>query len=718
MWIKNEKGQMAVFVALFFQVLFVFFAMIINMGLVIHDKINLQNAVDIAAYYGAAKQAEVLNQIAHINYQMRQNYKLLVWRFRVLGTINNDDHPYGKNVSIPAENLVKRDKRYLPSPPPPSRANMVTEPAICIGGDYWYEYKNINHGAEGWCKKSEFDTPPIPQVDGMSGVVPGGSEMVRMANLLREELKIECLETSLFNWIWAARILTHFRLDGYMRKIKIRKLAENLSAVGKEFEDLRGDSVKTGVINTVKYNLTDSNRKNVHVEYFNSMAIGEGKCQLKEWLPEIKIMPAISYLKLKPKGGGSCKAITTVYNRGKQSLPEWSNFRPEFQNFRNKKGIEFFEENWKTEGNGLFHSSVGFEKNPWCQVYTGVAAVTRVTKPFSPGGAITLKARGFAKPFGGRIGPWYGRTWPKGADQSQASNQNEMVDGLLPERKVDDNNNNNMNLDDRHNLANYSRYPGDTLGLKSSQALAALHKEARKLLKPNGGDALMTWANYDHLGSLRRLEITGDGLARPAKVSSGKVVGAPQRKFELAAIAPDVFDALYYSIEPRYYNNYFGSSTGFGKLFPEEERIYDFGSYKDNPELELKPSRLRSYSIMDQVKNATGPDGLYHPSVRYIIRNWHHLLTSWHQKAAVDYKISELFGNCKDGDTDDIEEKKSRYPTTGNCVAGGRTGYSVKNVSMDFLCSSDHNLSGGDAPSGSQIENYPQGSDLLSCPPP
>ena len=59
--LNNEKGQMAIFAALMFQVLFVFFAMAINVSLIVHDKINLQNSADLAAYYGAAKQAEILN---------------------------------------------------------------------------------------------------------------------------------------------------------------------------------------------------------------------------------------------------------------------------------------------------------------------------------------------------------------------------------------------------------------------------------------------------------------------------------------------------------------------------------------------------------------------------------------------------------------------------------------------------------------------------------
>ena len=54
----------------------------------------------MAAYYGAKQQAEVLNAMAHINYQMRQNWKLLAWRYRVLGTLVQDagqhnSHPPG-----------------------------------------------------------------------------------------------------------------------------------------------------------------------------------------------------------------------------------------------------------------------------------------------------------------------------------------------------------------------------------------------------------------------------------------------------------------------------------------------------------------------------------------------------------------------------------------------------------------------------------------------
>ena len=81
---RTATGQMAIFAILIFQSLFFLFAMSLNVALVVHDKINLQNSADLAAYYGAMKQAEMMNAIAHINYQIRQSWKLLAWRYRVL----------------------------------------------------------------------------------------------------------------------------------------------------------------------------------------------------------------------------------------------------------------------------------------------------------------------------------------------------------------------------------------------------------------------------------------------------------------------------------------------------------------------------------------------------------------------------------------------------------------------------------------------------------
>jgi Flp pilus assembly protein TadG len=156
---KNQKGQVAIFVALIFQVIFVFFALLINVGLLVHHKINLQQSTDLAAYYGAMKQAEILNTIAHVNFQVKQTFKLLTWRYRVLGTFG---FRKGKNATspdeqnYPYENVTANPANYFqyngsmgspatngpnsmrcPFPPPPSAPTdflgIQDIPFFCVG---------------------------------------------------------------------------------------------------------------------------------------------------------------------------------------------------------------------------------------------------------------------------------------------------------------------------------------------------------------------------------------------------------------------------------------------------------------------------------------------------------------------------------------------------------------------------------------------------------
>ncbi|MGZ3804946.1 MAG: TadE/TadG family type IV pilus assembly protein, partial [Pseudobdellovibrionaceae bacterium] len=128
--ILNRKGQVAIFIALIFQVLFLFFAMIINVGLLVHHKINLQNSVDLAAYYGAMKQAEMLNAVGHVNYQIRQSWKLLSWRYRQLGTAGDYGvHPYDKVL----RQIRPDDIEGLPQPSAMStEKDYYDAPAFCI----------------------------------------------------------------------------------------------------------------------------------------------------------------------------------------------------------------------------------------------------------------------------------------------------------------------------------------------------------------------------------------------------------------------------------------------------------------------------------------------------------------------------------------------------------------------------------------------------------
>ncbi len=86
--LHNAKGQMTIFFATSVLVLITFIAFIINIGIFVKAKINLQNAVDAAAYAGASVQARQLSNIAYLNWEMRNNYKEWMFKTYVLGNLS------------------------------------------------------------------------------------------------------------------------------------------------------------------------------------------------------------------------------------------------------------------------------------------------------------------------------------------------------------------------------------------------------------------------------------------------------------------------------------------------------------------------------------------------------------------------------------------------------------------------------------------------------
>ena len=108
---------------------------------------------------------------------------------------------------------------------------------------------------------------------------------------------------------------------------------------------------------------------------------------------------------------------------------------------------------------------------------------------------------------------------------------------------------------------------------------------------------------------------------------------------------------------------------------------------------------------------ATG--SVYHrPEAFYFVRDLHHLLTSWVQQDSVlEYTTDPNethFGSCVDAQSYHDDVVSGKYPPImGGCVAGGRTGYSVKIVSEDFLRNPDLEL-GGKGQTGA-ILNQPPG---------
>jgi hypothetical protein len=70
-----------------------FLAFVVNTGMIVNAKINLQNAADLAAYAGAAVQARQLNDIGYLNYEMRRTLKKFLFRHYVVGNVTQPTFP-------------------------------------------------------------------------------------------------------------------------------------------------------------------------------------------------------------------------------------------------------------------------------------------------------------------------------------------------------------------------------------------------------------------------------------------------------------------------------------------------------------------------------------------------------------------------------------------------------------------------------------------------
>jgi hypothetical protein len=97
--ILNCKGQMSIFFATTVLALITFIAFIVNIGVFVKSKINLQNAVDAAAWSGAAVQARQLTNIAYMNWEMRNTYKEWMFKYYVLGNLSLDVIASGPGAS-------------------------------------------------------------------------------------------------------------------------------------------------------------------------------------------------------------------------------------------------------------------------------------------------------------------------------------------------------------------------------------------------------------------------------------------------------------------------------------------------------------------------------------------------------------------------------------------------------------------------------------------
>jgi len=624
---RRQSGQITVFIALLFQVLFVFFAMLINVGMTVHDKINLQNSIDMSVYYGAKKQAEILNAIAHINYQIHQDWKLLAWRLRALGDSARTGHPGITTTS--RFSIGQPDTLW-------GESNRAT---ICMTSKTNWSY-NSSSGGENICGPGQnVKIPEITDLD-IPAFFPWDFAVKDLIKDIKQQVATTCTGMGEFNFSVALAFMSAYRYQVGIRQNMIEKLADNLQ----NFTDLEGNSIEEGMLKTVRANLTRANLESLretpdNFKIFNSMQ----DLTINDWLPNTKIWPLIYYTDL----FGTLKTSCTGKAKLLQEKP--NNMSGNQNAFIQKYGGIIYEPKGQNEA---YHSTRGREKNPWLMVYTGAKISTKPRKPFFPfGDPVELKARGFAKPFGGRVGPWTKQYWTRQKGWAQTG---EDVDTLKPARFEDP----KTYQMSQANIPNFSRFPGDTIGLKSGPTLSIMKTD----LVAAGRDVNL----YAHLPE--------QAATNPLAWREGQQ-NIPLRNFELAAVAPNLFDITYYSIQPEFHAVY---GEKLAKIVNTPEEIpMDLGSMPDEP-----------FSVKQQIATITeANDFKGFKAAFFKISDWMHVLTNWAPNATMDYSFpAQRFGNCQLEATSQV--------TDSSCVAGGRSGYSVKIVSRAYLNSPEHAVGG------------------------
>lgn len=689
--LKNQKGQVAIFVALIFQVLFVFFAMIVNVGLLVHHKINLQNSVDLAAYYGAMKQAEMLNAIAHVNYQIRQSFKLLTFRYQQFGSAGTahspgGQHPYRPGVTgvgSPGQILRDDDNKVL-----------SFQPAFCLP---YTPVDIVNQQTESYCKEIKELKVPLPGVPVLGPNLDPTKfqeSIIQLAQTITIESQKFCRYAMATNWIQLAKFIAAYKEDIRNRKKLLLGLANELSKP--DPRDIQGDPIRQGIYRTLIKNLSYPNRdglvknygdfgvgtasKETEFKFINSFSLDECRGNPTEisppdWLSEVLVFPLYAMF------DGICndsKNITFKESYFNTSpVPQLSpNIPPTMAQFAHTLAQKASDAGSLDPNYLLYRTSLGFEKNPWCVGYVGVSATTTPLIPFSPQGAVTLKATAYAKPFGGRIGPWYGTTW---SHQDSKSDSGKLTDAVLPirvEPQIDMGTFNPQELIAKHRVfVNHSRYLGDTFGVLSELTIAHF---ARAIHERMGSQIRLQWFNHITEEEFDDKNSMGDILAWDKTVNKPP----PMRDLEIAAIAPDHFDTSTYSIDPDFYNNYLTKiQKGYGSEFDFSLRG-DLGSRMQGSDQEKRFSvRNQIESLTDSTKQMVDAQS----KLTYYLNKFSQLLTSWQQSSPDSYVLDKSrFGIC-DPNSQIKQDQDPKWFTSGSCKAGGRTGYSVKLVDGKFL---------------------------------
>ncbi len=195
---NSQRGQISIFFSASLVVFVSVIAFVINVGLFVKAKINLQNATDASAFAGAAVQARQLTKIAYLNWEMRNIYKEWMYKYYVVGSLNTpmvENSGPGKSCGSSGGTCMdfrlESDIDTL-AVPPRTTFDPYNLPAVCI---------HLSGSQTNICKR--YAVPGLPEFGGYN--IPGTEEASRaFIDVLIGEKVNDCVERSRLNMIVAA----------------------------------------------------------------------------------------------------------------------------------------------------------------------------------------------------------------------------------------------------------------------------------------------------------------------------------------------------------------------------------------------------------------------------------------------------------------------------------------------------------------------------------
>ncbi|TNE96552.1 MAG: hypothetical protein EP326_13175 [Deltaproteobacteria bacterium] len=428
---RNEKGQVSIFLGICMTVILTMLAFIVNIGLFVKAKINLQNAVDAAAWSGAAVQARQLSNIGYMNWELRNTLKEWMFKYYVLGQMGQEWLKYPNLNESSVDFLLKpfglgaadtKDKFNLPS--------------ICI---HFGSPNNI-------C--SIYDVPGLPVFDTVG--LPGISERHEsFLASIRDIKSKDCSERGIINLetglLWAygtgsssfsdlPAVAAH-RIGAWIEALEIGFRMRNLESIVNR-PPVDGQMCMGGAgctdVNTLQSEFTrlPYNERPIKALISAYRNLGGGTIKdedsdddnkdiftntfrLTEIPPEPHVVDpgSLSGLLIPQDATISGKSAFEKYYLDLIAFP--INMATLYTNFQVKDGVTSSVASvGECQGTrtaipvpGYIHS---FAKNHEVMTYysvKGEAKYVGMFFPFAERGGVTLKAYASAKPFGGKIGP-------------------------------------------------------------------------------------------------------------------------------------------------------------------------------------------------------------------------------------------------------------------------------------------------------------------------